>query len=125
MPRRARGSARRGSRGNKYSAEVARCRYGHSHASRREAQRCVQLHHLQEQGSISNLSIEPQFWFVIEGRQVKHPNGRRVGYKADFRYRENGIIVVEEVKGVEVRDWPLRRAIFRALFPDIKLRETK
>jgi hypothetical protein len=69
--------------------------------------------------------MHPQYWFVINGRQVKHANGRRVGYKSDFEYVENGIKITEDVKGVIVRDWPLRRAIFIALFPHHQLRETK
>lgn len=124
-PKRGNKRGRRGRGFSKYSAEKARCRYGHSHASRREAQRCVELHNLQASGFIEELELEPQFWFIIDGRQVKHPNGRRVGYKADFQYKEGGSTIVEETKGMEVRDWPLRRAIFKALFPDITLRETK
>jgi hypothetical protein len=87
--------------------------------------RCNELHDLQAAGAISDLIMHPQYWFVINGRQVKHANGRRVGYKSDFEYVENGIKVTEDVKGVIVRDWPLRRAIFIALFPDYQLRETK
>jgi hypothetical protein len=87
--------------------------------------RCNELHDLQAAGAISDLIIHPQYWFVINGRQVKHGNGRRVGYKSDFEYVENGIKVTEDVKGVIVRDWPLRRAVFIALFPDYQLRETK
>jgi hypothetical protein len=56
---------------------------------------------------------------------AKAPNGRRVGYKSDFEYIENGLLVTEDVKGVVVRDWPLRRAVFIALFPNHQLRETK
>ena len=64
---------------------------------------------------------------MINGKQLKHANGRRVGYKSDFEYTdtESGIKVTEDVKGVIVRDWPLRRAVFIALFPGNQLRETK
>ena len=109
----------------KYRAVKAQCNAGHTHDSKREAVRCNELHDLQAAGAISDLIIHPQYWFVINGRQVKHGNGRRVGYKSDFEYVENGINVTEDVKGVVVRDWPLRRAIFIALFPDYQLRETK
>jgi hypothetical protein len=80
---------------------------------------------LQAAGAISELKVAPQYWFVINGRQLKHANGRRVGYKSDFEYTECGIKITEDVKGVIVRDWPLRRAVFVALFPDHTLRETK
>jgi len=101
------------------------CAEGHTHDSKREAIRCNELHALQATGQISDLTVHPQYWFVINGRQLKHQNGRRVGYKSDFQYVENGLLVTEDVKGVIVRDWPLRRAVFIALFPDHQLRETK
>ena len=109
----------------KYRAVKAQCNAGHTHDSKREAMRCNELHILEAAGEITDLTIHPQYWFVINGRQLKHPNGRRVGYKSDFGYIENGLLVTEDVKGVVVRDWPLRRAIFMALFPDHQLRETK
>jgi hypothetical protein len=109
----------------KYRAVKAQCGAGHTHDSKREAVRCNELHILEAAGEISDLMIHPQYWFVINGRQLKHPNGRRVGYKSDFEYIENGMLVTEDVKGVIVRDWPLRRAVFKALFPNHDLRETK
>jgi hypothetical protein len=111
----------------KYRAVKSHCLTGHTHDSKREAIRCNELHNLQETGEISDLMIHPQYWFVINGRQLKHPNGKRVGYKSDFEYidTKSGIKVTEDVKGVIVRDWPLRRAVFIALFPDHQLRVTK
>lgn len=109
----------------KYSAVKSQCNAGHTHDSKREAIRCNELHALEAAGEISDLMIHPQYWFVINGRQLKHSNGRRVGYKSDFEYVENGMLVTEDVKGVVVRDWPLRRAVFKALYPHHYLRETK
>jgi hypothetical protein len=109
----------------KYRAVKSQCRAGHTHDSKREAIRCNELHALEAAGEISDLMIHPQYWFVINGRQLKHPNGRRVAYKSDFEYVENGMLVTEDVKGVVVRDWPLRRALFKALYPTHDLRETK
>ena len=109
----------------KYRAVKSQCNAGHTHDSKREAIRCNELHLLQDAGKITELIIHPQYWFVINGRQLKHPNGRRVGYKSDFEYIENGMLVTEDVKGVIVRDWPLRRAVFMALFPNHLLRESK
>ena len=111
----------------KYRAVKSQCNAGHTHDSKREAIRCNELHALQAAGEISNLVVHPQYWFVINGKQLKHANGRRVGYKSDFEYTDtaSGIKVTEDVKGVIVRDWPLRRAVFIALFPDHQLRESK
>ena len=110
--------------GNKFSAKKCVCQAGHGHASKAEARRCDQLHLLQRAGQISDLQQQPQFWFVINGEQVKHEGGRRVGYRADFAYQEGGKPIVEDVKGAYRDDaWTLRKAIFRALFPTIELRE--
>lgn len=109
----------------KYRAVKSQCNAGHTHDSKREAIRCNELHDLQAAGAITDLITHPQYWFVINGKQLKHPNGRRVGYLSDFEYIENGMLVTEDVKGFVVRDWPLRRAVFKALFPNHLLRETK
>lgn len=109
---------------NKYRAKKTNCAQGHTHGSKKEALRCNALSQMQQRGEISKLEQQPQFWFAIDGRPLKHANGHRVGYKADFRYVDaDGRVVVEEVKGFSVRDWPLRRAVFLALFPDLIFRE--
>jgi hypothetical protein len=110
---------------NKYGAKKTPCGQGHTHASQREAKRCNELHFLLRAGEIERLTIEPQFWFAIAGVQMKHDNGRRVGYKPDFHYwdRLSGAEIVEDTKGFAVRDWPLRKAVFRALYPHVRLIE--
>ncbi len=107
--------------------KVTACNHGHSHASGREALRCNDLHLLELGGAIAGLQREPQLWFTINGRQVLHENGRRAGYKADFSYVEKGVKVIEEVKPVRKqarsRDYALRIAIARAMFPELDFRE--
>ena len=110
---------------NKYRAKPTVCAHGHKHASKREAARCDALHLLQRTGAISDLEIEPQFWFVIDGKPLMHANGRRCGYKPDFAYVERGRQVIEDCKGMTVRDFPLRAALFRHLFPAYELRIIK
>jgi Protein of unknown function (DUF1064) len=113
----------------KWKAKKAYCAEGHKHDSLSEAKRCDQLHEMLERNEIEDLLVWPQFWFVINGRQVKHENGRRVGYLADFQYTLNGQEIVEDVKpsnkAADSRDWPIRKAIFRALFPTYELREIR
>lgn len=108
---------------SKYKAKKTVCGQAHQHDSKREAEHCDLLHQELEAGLISDLELQPQFWFVINGKQVKHSNGRRVGYQADFAYIRDGQECVDDAKGFTVRDWPLRKAIFLALFPHIQLRE--
>ena len=112
----------------KWKAKKAFCAEGHKHDSISEAKRCDELHDMQSRGYIDDLIVWPQFWFVINGRQVKHDNGRRLGVKLDFGYTLNGNDIVEDVKGskaVDSRDWPIRKAVFKALFPIIELREIR
>lgn len=112
----------------KWKAKKAYCKEGHKHDSIMEAKRCDELHLMLAAGEIDDLIVWPQFWFVIDGRQVKHDNGRRLGYLADFGYSQNGSEIVEDVKGskaVDSRDWPIRKAVFKALFPTFELREIR
>jgi hypothetical protein len=113
-------------RGNKFNARKTACSSGHMHASKREALRCDVLHQMEATGEILDLEIQPQFWFEIDGKVIKHQGGRRVGYKADALYTEasSGDRIVEDSKGGYRDDaWRLRKAVFRALFPHLVLRE--
>jgi hypothetical protein len=112
-------------RRSKFNAKKAYCSNAHKHDSKREAARCDELHVLWSAGVIADLVIHPQFWFVINGKQVKHDNGRRCGYKPDFSYTENSQEIVEDIKGMVTPDFTLRKAIFKALFPTIEFRQTK
>lgn len=110
---------------NKYGARRSKCNHGHTHASAKEARRCNDLHLLASTGAIVGLRNQPRFTFHIDGREVKHPNGRRASYSPDFTYIENGRQVVEEVKGGKAtitEASALRMAFFRAIWPDIELK---
>ena len=109
----------------KYFAKKTPCQHGHLHASKREAKRCVELHLLQAGREIEGLTIEPTFKFEISGKPLKLGNGSTAGYKPDFTYSERGKLIAEDVKGMVVRDFPLRAALFRHLFPDWELRVVK
>lgn len=116
-------------RANKYGAKKTRCSQGHLHDSAKEARRCNDLHLLARAGEIDDLEVQPKFYFCIGGVQVKHDNGRRVGFTPDFSYidMKSGADVVEDVKAASTRarsnDYPLRKAMFKALFPAIEFRE--
>lgn len=114
----------------KWKAKKAYCTTGHKHDSISEAKRCDELHVMLAAGEIDDLLVFPQFWFVINGIQVKHDNGRRLGITLDFGYTmPDGTEVCEDVKPVSKiaisRDWPIRKAIFKSLYPGITLRETQ
>ena len=113
----------------KWKAKKSYCRNGHNHDSLAEAKRCDELHLMLGFGEIEDLIVWPKFFFVIDGRQLKHDNGRRVGVTLDFGYVMNGREIVEDVKPsrkvADSRDWPIRKAVFRALFPTYELREIR
>ncbi len=112
---------------NKFGAARTVCPQGHSHASKREAARCGDLHLLMHGGVITGLAVEPQYWFEINGAVMTHGNGRRIGYKPDFSYIENDRVVVEDIKSdaTMTEAAVLRMAIFRHLFPEVELRVVK
>ena len=110
-------------RGNKFNARKTACANGHVHDSIKEARRCNELHMLQRAGVIERLEQQPQYWFAIDGKPLMHANGRRVGFKPDFRYVEGGRTVAEDAKGMRTEAYVLRAALFRALFPGVEFRE--
>lgn len=112
-------------RANKYRAKPTVCAHGHKHASKREAARCGELHLLQVAGEIADLVVEPTFKFVIDGKPLLMANGHQAKYRPDFFYTKGGQDVAEEVKGFVVKDFRLRAALFRHLFPTIELRVIK
>lgn len=110
---------------SKYGAKRTACAHGHSHASKREAGRCADLHLLLRAGQISGLAVEPTFILKSDGEPILMGNGHKARYRPDFTYIEAGRAVAEDVKGFTVRDFPLRAALFRACYPHIELRVVK
>jgi hypothetical protein len=109
----------------KYGAKPTVCQHGHKHASQREAARCVDLHFLQHAGFISDLVVEPTYILAPLGAPIIMGNGHKAKYRPDFVYCEGGKLIAEDIKGVVVRDFPLRAALFRICFPHIDLRILK
>lgn len=105
------------------------CRNGHEHDSKRESARCDLLHLRQRAGEIHGLQSQPFYAFVINGARLKMANGHDGGVTLDFSYVEAGALVAEDVKGrskkADSRDWPLRKALFKHLYPTIDLREVR
>jgi hypothetical protein len=114
---------------HKYGARKTTCAAGHEHPSKKEARHCDDLHLLQRAGEISELEVEPRYYFEVNGRTLTHEGGRRACFTPDFRYRRrDGRIVVDEVKAASklarARDYPLRKALFRACYPEIEMVES-
>lgn len=82
---------------NKYNNKKVEF-YGSTFDSKRERDRYIYLSNLQEKGVISGLELQPKYELIpaqrIDGKVVE----RAVAYTADFLYRHNGRLVVEDVK---------------------------
>lgn len=97
---------------------------GHRFPSKAEARRYGQLQLLVRAGKITDLRLQPRFVlqekFRHEGRIL-----RAITYTADFAYRENGIEIVEDVKGIETPVFRLKWKLFLARFRGIDARIVK
>lgn len=85
-------------------------------ASKAEAARYLELVLLQRAGAIRDLELQPAFPITVYGRDGS-PHTPIV-YVADFRYRsgQEGILVVEDVKGVRTPVYRLKKKLVEAQY---------
>lgn len=101
------------SRMSKYGAKKSG-----AYASKREAKRAGDLKVLQALGFISDLEEQVKFELI-----PKQAGERAVTYTADFRYKEDGQVVVEDSKGMKTQQYVIRRKLMLFIHK-IKVRET-
>lgn len=65
--------------------------------SKKESKRYIELKRRQELGEISSLELQPPF-LLQEGFKRDGKKYRPITYIADFKYNENGKVIVEDVK---------------------------
>ena len=83
--------------------------------SRKEAARYTELVLLEKAGEIEELVLQPRYYIMIGGVQIKYPSGRRMVYVADFYYLQNGKQVIEDVKGHLTDVYKIKRALMLAM----------
>lgn len=90
--------------------------------SKKEAKRYRELCLMKRAGIISDLELQKEYTLIptqrINGKAVE----RSVVYKADFSYKENGVQVVEDTKGVKTRDYIIKRKLMLWIY-GIRIRE--
>lgn len=91
---------------------------GITFASRAEAERYQVLKIIERAGHITDLTLQPKFPVVINGKKV-------CIYVADFQYVENGKTVVEDVKGVKTPVYQLKKKLIKAVYGFDILETTK
>ena len=78
-------------------------------ASKAEARRYGELKLLKNAGKIRNLELQPKYLLDV--------GGKRIGtYIADFRYRLDGVLIVEDVKGFCTPVYKLKKKLVEALY---------
>ena len=104
---------------SKYHAEAVTVD-GIRFASKAEARRYAELKLLEKAGAIRELTLQHRFPLFAPGRGNGGPYAREhVGdYVADFRYRSgpNGLLVVEDVKGVRTALYRWKKKHFEAQY---------
>lgn len=86
-----------------------------------ESKRYKELALLERAGEISNLELQPHF-LLQEGFKKNGKTHRKIEYIADFKYIENGKIIVEDVKGMETDVFKLKRKLFEYKYPNFELK---
>lgn len=82
-----------------------------------ESKRYSVLKLLERTGEVTELKLQPKYDLIV--------NGTKVGfYKADFRYKRNGELVVEDVKGMKTPIYNLKKRMIKAIY-GIDILETK
>jgi hypothetical protein len=84
--------------------------------SKKEADRYLDLLLLEKCGKIECLMLQLAFPIIINDIKV-------FTYKCDFRYVENGEIIIEDVKGFKTAIYKLKKKCVEAQY-GIKIRET-
>lgn len=76
-----------------------------------EAKRYTQLKMLEKAGTIKNVQIQPKFRlmnsFKYNGKTI-----RAIDYIADFTYKEDDKVIVEDVKGIRTKDYIIKSKLF-------------
>ena len=89
-----------------------------------ESRRYKELKLLLQAGKISNLELQPHF-LLQEAFKKNGRTFRKIEYIADFKYIENGKIIVEDVKGIQTDVFKLKHKLFEKKYPDLELRIIK
>ena len=85
-------------------------------ASKAEARRYQELKLLERAGEIHNLETHPKYTLVVNDQVI-------CTYTADFRYEENGEVIVEDVKSrpTMTYSYKLKKKLMKAIYNiDIK-----
>jgi len=91
--------------------------------STKEGRRYRELKLQENCGLISELKLQPEFIlqdkFEHNGEKI-----RAIKYRADFQYKKNGDLVIEDTKGKRTDEYKLKKKMFLKRYPDLDIYET-
>lgn len=89
-----------------------------------EGRRYRELSLLERAGEIKELQLQPKF-LLQEAFKKNGKTYRKIEYIADFMYKENGKIIVEDVKGMQTDVFKIKHKLFEKKYPDLELKIIK
>lgn len=93
--------------------------------SKAEAGRYEQLRLMERAGAISALQVHPTYELQPAFKDRDGFRHRAIVYEADFGYCENGERIVEDVKGMETKDYKIKAKLFRYRYSALVYRVLK
>lgn len=79
-----------------------------------ESRRYLELNTLFMCGTIVDLVLQPQF-ILAESCIIKGRKKPPLRYKADFSYKKDGIVIVEDVKGMLTKEYIIKRHLMKTV----------
>ena len=89
-----------------------------------ESRRYKELALLEKAGEIENLQLQPKF-LLQESFKKNGKTYREREYIADVMCEERGKVIVEDVKGMETKEFKIKRKLFEYKYPSLELRIIK
>ena len=114
---------------NKYhvSPKAERTHDGIVFASKAEMRRYLELQMLERAGEISDLELQPEYVLMPPYKTKTGEKIRGIKYRADFRYLscKTNRIIVEDVKGVQTKEYRIKKALLLWRYPNINFVEIR
>ena len=76
-----------------------------------EAKRYTQPKILETAGTIKNVQIQPKFR-LMDSYKYDGKTIRAIDYIADFTYKEDDKVIVEDVKGIKTQAYAIKKKLF-------------
>lgn len=95
---------------------------GYAFDSVNESRRYQELKLLLQASAIIGLGVHPLYELQAAFTDATGRHHRAISYEGDFCYLEDGVVVVEDVKGYRTEVFKLKEKLFRFRYPHIDFR---